>query len=119
LVFPKNQVCCLIPFVGLCSCVSLRMWRRKGWWVFLFGTVVDEFVSSFGAYASCEVWMSPHQRWFSGFLWELYLQLGHQRSCLSHLWCTACFVQIRGNIKKVKDATRSCLGSRPISVALA
>jgi hypothetical protein len=25
LVFPKNQVCCLIPFVGLCSCVSLRM----------------------------------------------------------------------------------------------
>ena len=69
----------LLPdFVGCELCVLENVKKESGDEVFLFGTVVDEFVSSFGcAYVSCEVWMSPHRgEWFFWFFfWELYLQL--------------------------------------------
>ena len=70
LAFPKSG---LLPDFPFWVCGVLRaenVKKESGDEVFLFGTVVDEFVSSFGcAYASCEVWMSPHQVvGISGFL---------------------------------------------------
>ena len=97
------------------------MKKESGDEVFLFGTVVDEFVSSFGcAYASCEVWMNPHQGvGFSGFL------LGTLSSALdTNARAFPVYDDVPpalckfAAIKNVKGATRSCPGSRPVSVAL-